>query len=65
MGEDSDKKRVEEIIDLFKGKAENIHVQDFNTQVKQNEGEVLSFGTPNLFRNFRKCSLVPRQNQGH
>ena len=38
IGENSDKSRVEEIINLFKRKAETVHVQDFNTQVKQNKG---------------------------
>uniref|UniRef100_A0A7E4VY61 phenylalanine 4-monooxygenase n=1 Tax=Panagrellus redivivus TaxID=6233 RepID=A0A7E4VY61_PANRE len=38
--EDSDKKRVEEIISMFKRKAENIHVQDFNSQVKQNKESI-------------------------
>ena len=38
--EDSDKNRVEDIINLFKAKAMTVHVQDFNSQVKQNNGNV-------------------------
>uniref|UniRef100_A0A914Z658 phenylalanine 4-monooxygenase n=1 Tax=Panagrolaimus superbus TaxID=310955 RepID=A0A914Z658_9BILA len=40
VDESADKDRVEEIISLYKRKAENIHVQDFNTQVKQNKESV-------------------------
>ncbi|KAI1712463.1 biopterin-dependent aromatic amino acid hydroxylase domain-containing protein [Ditylenchus destructor] len=35
--EDADKTRVEEIIKLFRNKAEHITVQDFNSQIKQNK----------------------------
>jgi len=38
--EDSDKNRVEDIINLFKAKAMTVHVQDFNSQVKQNDDSV-------------------------
>ncbi|KAE9552008.1 hypothetical protein FO519_004771 [Halicephalobus sp. NKZ332] len=38
--ENSDKSRVEGIINHFKAKALNVHVQDFNTQVKQNKESV-------------------------
>jgi phenylalanine-4-hydroxylase len=40
VDQSADKDRVEEIISLYKRKAENIHVQDFNTHVKQNKESV-------------------------
>lgn len=39
---DSEKLKVEEVIRLFKKKAENIHIQDFNSNIKQNKGELLN-----------------------
>lgn len=36
--EDSDKDKVEQVIQLFKRKAGSVRVQDFNSQVKQNKG---------------------------
>jgi phenylalanine-4-hydroxylase len=38
--EDSDRARVEQIIELFKKKAESVRVQDFNSHIKQNEESV-------------------------
>lgn len=43
--EDSEKSQIEEIIKLFKAKAENVRVHDFNSQVKQNKESVPWFPT--------------------
>lgn len=40
---DAKKTKVDEVIRLFKKKAENIHIQDFNSNIKQNKGFFVEF----------------------